>query len=237
MTRLDGPAAAAAAARAAASARPTPGPAPILITGFEPFGGESTNPSSAAAERAVALLNDSGVPAVFLEVPCVFATAGSVVQAEAERIGARIVICAGLAGNRARISLERIAINLNDARIEDNAGAQPVDEEVLPGLPLAFATRLPVKRALRALNAARIPAELSFSAGSFVCNALFYYTLAKLPVGTPTGFVHVPLASEMGVDKQARALAIVARETVAALEESAAAGRVVDFRFAAGVES
>ncbi|TXT15868.1 hypothetical protein VHUM_00371 [Vanrija humicola] len=234
MTRQDGPAAAAAAADAS-----RPAPAPILITGFEPFGGDRTNPSEAAAERAVALLNESGVPAVFLQVPCVFETAGAVVQAEAERVGARIVICAGLAGNRPVISLERIAINLNDARIPDNAGDQPVDEDIIPGQPLAFATRLPVKRALRALRAARIPAELSFTAGSFVCNALFYYTLAKLPASMPVGFVHVPLASEMGVDKQARALAIVARETVAAAEEAAdnVGAAVVDLRYAAGIES
>ncbi|KAL1412809.1 hypothetical protein Q8F55_000557 [Vanrija albida] len=232
MTRQDAPA-------PAPSARPSPGPAPILITGFEPFGGDSTNPSLEAARRAVALLNEDGTPAVFLEVPCVFATAGAIVSAEAERIGARIVICAGLAGNRRAISLERIAVNLNDARIADNAGAQPVDEPVLPG-PLALATRLPVKRALRALRAARIPAELSLTAGTFVCNALFYHTLATLPESTPTGFVHVPLAVEMGVDKQARALAIVARETAAALEEAGVAGvagAVPDLRYAAGIES
>lgn len=222
----------------------------ILITGFEPFGGDSENPSRLSARAAVALLSADGHEAHFLEVPCVFATAAPTVQAEAERVGAEIIICVGLAARRKTISLEDTAKNIIDARIPDNAGGQPRDSEVVRGGKATLATRLPVEKAREAIagyeradkgeegvgvredgiaqrvlangrghkggKGRGIPVEISHDAGEYVCNALMYGTLHDMDDSVSVGFVHVPLFKEVALEDQAEALAIVARETVAA---------------------
>lgn len=186
----------------------------ILLTGFEPFGGDAENPSRLAARAAVDLLVADGVEARFLEVPCVFAQAGPAVIAAARECGADVVICVGVAASRDRISLERIAVNLIDARIPDNAGATPVDVPVVAGAPLARPTRLPVKRGAARVREAGIQVELSLSAGSFVCNTLFYATLEALPAEVSVGFVHVPPLRDIALSEQATALALLAREAM-----------------------
>src|SRR5207248_574545 len=107
-----------------------------------------------------------------------------------------LVLCVGQAGGRAAISLERVAINVNDARIPDNAGGQPIDTPVIEGAPAAYFTRLPIKAMLAALADAGIPAEVSQTAGTFVCNNVFYGLMHELArpefAGTRGGFVHVP---------------------------------------------
>ena len=146
----------------------------ILLTGFEPFGGESTNPSWSAAREAAALLRAEGLDAQAVELPCVFGDAIRALEAALEQYRPELVVCAGQAGGRPRISLERIAINCDDARIPDNAGNSPVDRPVVDGGPAAYFSTLPVKAALAALTAAEIPAEVSQTAGTYVCNHVFY---------------------------------------------------------------
>ena len=203
----------------------------ILLTGFEPFGGESTNPSWSAAREAAARLRAEGLDAQAVELPCVFGDAIRVLEAALERYRPELVVCAGQAGGRPRISLERIAINCDDARIPDNAGNSPVDRPVVDGGPAAYFSTLPVKAALAALLAAEIPAEVSQTAGTYVCNHLFYglmHALRRQP-GTRGGFVHVPYEPaqlppgstepSLPPQQQAEALAVVVRSALATTED------------------
>ena len=151
----------------------------ILLTGFEPFGGDTANPSWArgpfggtAAPIRRARCPGGGTAVRLRRV-------GQVLAEALERFRPELVLCAGQAGGRPRISLERVAINCDDARIPDNAGNQPVDEPVVPGGPAAYFTSLPVKAALAALTRREIPAEVSQSAGTYVCNHVFYATHAR----------------------------------------------------------
>lgn len=195
----------------------------ILLTGFEPFGGAKTNPSWAAARSAARLLAAEGHDVRAVELPCVFGASARELEDALQRFRPELVLCAGQAGGRARISLERIAINCDDARIPDNAGNRPVDEAVVPGGPAAYFTSLPVKAALAALTAEQIPAEVSQSAGTYVCNHVFYalmHALRNYP-GTRGGFVHVPYedaqlpagsgAPSLPAPQMAAALAVVVR--------------------------
>ncbi|SDK51067.1 pyroglutamyl-peptidase I [Arthrobacter sp. ok362] len=209
----------------------------ILLTGFEPFGGDTANPSWAAARSAARLLQTEGLDVQAVELPCVFGDSAKVLEEALERFRPELVLCAGQAGGRARISLERVAINCDDARIPDNAGNQPVDEPVVPGGPAAYFTSLPVKAALAALTAEQIPAEVSQSAGTYVCNHVFYalmHALRRRP-GTRGGFVHVPYADtqlpagssapSLPAHQMAAALAVVVRTALAT---------TADLRLAAG---
>ncbi|UVJ40968.1 pyroglutamyl-peptidase I [Arthrobacter sp. CJ23] len=166
----------------------------ILLTGFEPFGGDATNPSWAAATLARDILRGEGHEVEALELPCVFGDAAARLLEAVDRLNPALVVSLGLAGGRDRISLERVAINCDDARIPDNAGRRPVDAEVVPGGPAAYFSTLPIKAALRALQIAGIRAEVSQTAGTYVCNHVFYalmHALASRPQ-TRGGFVHVP---------------------------------------------
>lgn len=209
----------------------------ILLTGFEPFGGESTNPSWSAAREAAARLRAGGLEVQAVELPCVFGDAVRVLEAAMEQYRPDLVICAGQAGGRARVSLERIAINCDDARIPDNAGNAPVDQPVVTGGPAAYFSTLPVKAALADLLAAGIPAEVSQTAGTYVCNHVFYglmHALRHRP-GTRGGFVHVPFEPAqlppgstdpaLPLEQLVEALAVVVRTTLAT---------TVDLKIAAG---
>ena len=199
----------------------------ILLTGFEPFGGETTNPSWTAARGAAALLRAEGHEAAAVELPCVFGDAIAVLRSALVEHGPELVVCAGQAGGRARISLERIAINCDDARIPDNAGNAPVDEPVVPGGPAGYFSTLPVKAALEALGAAGIPAEVSQTAGTYVCNHVFYGLMhaLRLAPGTRGGFVHVPFGPDqvpegsglasLPLEQMTEALAVVVRTALA----------------------
>lgn len=167
----------------------------ILLTGFEPFGGETINPSWTAAEAASSILRAEGHAVAAVELPCVFGESVKALEAALQRFRPKLVICVGQAGGRARINLERVAINCDDARIPDNAGNRPVDEDVIPGGPAAYFSSLPVKAALESLRAAGIPAEVSQSAGTYVCNHVFYALMHAISSGSPAtrgGFIHVP---------------------------------------------
>ncbi|MBT1002758.1 pyroglutamyl-peptidase I [Paenarthrobacter sp. DKR-5] len=204
----------------------------ILLTGFEPFGGEAVNPSWLAAEEAARILRAEGLDAVAVQLPCAFGRSLEVLAAAVAEHRPALVVSAGQAGGRAAVSLERVAINCDDARIPDNAGAQPVDEPVEPAGPAACFSTLPVKAALQALRAQGIPAEVSQTAGTYVCNHVFYGLMRLAEsVSWPMrgGFVHVPFAPEqlppsdtrpsLPVGTMAAALAGVVRTALATTED------------------
>ena len=168
----------------------------VLVTGFEPFGGGSVNPSWLAAQ-ALDGRTVGGHKIVGASLPTVFDAAIVTLRELLLSHRPALVLCTGQAGGRGAISLERVAINVNDARIPDNAGAQPVDTPVVEGAPAAYFTTLPIKAMLASLLDAAVHAEVSQTAGTFVCNHVFYglmHELATRPelAHTRGGFVHVP---------------------------------------------
>lgn len=172
----------------------------VLLTGFDPFGGETLNPSWEAVRR---LDGDilRGHRLVARQLPTCFGRSLRVLRAALAATEPSLVVCVGQAGGRSRLSLERVAINVDDARIADNAGKQPVDKPIVRGGPAAYFTTLPIKAQLRALQAADIPAEISQTAGTFVCNHVFYGLMHALH-DTPQvrgGFVHIPFLPEQAV--------------------------------------
>lgn len=169
-----------------------------LVTGFDPFGGEAINPSFEIA-RALDGETIAGHRVVGAELPTEFARSLPALDALLRKHRPALVIALGQAGGRNAISLERVAVNLIDARIADNAGAQPVDMRIVENAANAYFSTLPVKAMLSALRTANIPAELSQTAGSFVCNHVFYglmNRLARLRRQVRGGFIHVPFLPE-----------------------------------------
>jgi len=168
----------------------------ILVTGFEPFGGESINPAWEIA-RALQGEHIAGSQVVAHCLPCVFGESLLSLQAALSQHAPVLVLALGQASGRSSLSIERVAINIDDARIADNAGRQPIDEPVLAEGPAAYFSTLPIKAMVAGLRAAGHPAEVSQSAGTFVCNHVFYglqHQLRGQPVRS--GFMHVPLLPE-----------------------------------------
>jgi pyroglutamyl-peptidase len=173
----------------------------VIVTGFEPFNGERTNPSWEICRQLGEL------PGMRIEtclVPCEFRRSIEVVAEAIERLHPTLVVCLGQAGSRQRMGVERVAINIDDARIPDNAGAQPVDEWIAANGPPAYFASLPVKAMALAMRAAGVPTEVSNSAGTFVCNHLMYgvlHYLAESGHRARAGFIHVPYSEEQVLDK------------------------------------
>ena len=169
----------------------------LLITGFDPFGGEKINP----AWEAVKLLpNHIGEYELCkLEIPTVFGLAAQRVLEKAREVEPDVIICIGQAGGRAAVTPERIGVNIRDARIPDNAGNQPRGEFCVPAGPAAYFATVPVIEMEEAIRAAGLPATVSNSAGAFVCNDVLY-TLLHHYTGTDVkvGFIHVPYLPEQG---------------------------------------
>ncbi|HET9147267.1 MAG TPA: pyroglutamyl-peptidase I [Acetobacteraceae bacterium] len=170
----------------------------ILITGFEPFGGDSVNPSA----ELVWALNAAPPPGIDLAaaiLPCAFAVLPGALEAAVARHEPDILLGFGLATGRPGLSVERIAINIIDARIPDNEGAQPLDEPVIKGGPAAYFSTIPIKSIFARLNDAGIPAAVSQTAGTFVCNAMMYRALHLADRHPPlrAGFIHVPCLPSM----------------------------------------
>lgn len=167
----------------------------ILLTGFEPFDKDSVNPSWEVA-RALdgELIADGVVHAV--QLPCVFGAAMAALDEALARLQPALIISLGLAGGRSEITPERVAINIDDARIPDNAGHQPVDQCVVRDAPAAYFSTLPIKAMVRHLRDAGIPASVSNTAGTFVCNHVFYALMHRLSrragPGVRGGFIHIP---------------------------------------------
>ncbi|MCZ2403740.1 pyroglutamyl-peptidase I [Paenarthrobacter sp. Z7-10] len=177
----------------------------ILLTGFEPFDGESVNPSWLAVQQAAELLRAAGHAVRAVELPCVFGLAAAAIRRAVDEANPELVLAVGQAGDRSRLSLERVAINVDDARIPDNSGAQPIDEPVRSDGPAAYFSTLPIKSCLEQLTAAGVRAEVSQTAGTFVCNHVFYALMDHLatraqPAGMAEvvrgGFIHLPYATE-----------------------------------------
>jgi pyroglutamyl-peptidase len=189
----------------------------VLLTGFEPFNGAAINPSWEAV-RALDGWSGPGFAVVARQLPCVFGTALDVLRESIAGVKPDIVIAVGQAGGRSEISLERVAINVDDASIRDNAGNQPVDAPVAADGPAAYFTTLPVKAIVKALRLRGFPSGVSQTAGTFVCNHVFY-GLMHHAVGQPlkAGFIHVPFLPEQAADRPERPPSMALRDIVDAL--------------------
>ena len=175
----------------------------VLVTAFDPFGGESVNP----AEQAVDLLPDQigDKQITKLAVPTVFGRAGELVIKKMDELHPDAVICVGQAGGRSAVTPERVAINMMDAGIADNDGRQPCDEPVIPGGPAAYFSTLPIKAMVQAIKDAGLPGAVSNTAGTFVCNSLLYTVLHHAENNmkdTRAVFIHVPYIPEQTTEKK-----------------------------------
>jgi len=168
----------------------------ILLTGFEPFGGEGINPSWEVARG----LEGESIGALHIAarcLPCVFGDALLALDRAIAEVRPRLVLALGQAGGRCELSIERVALNVDDARIPDNAGVQPIDQPVVVGGPAAYFSTLPIKAMVAGLRAAGLPASVSQSAGTFVCNHVFYGLQHRLAgSGVRSGFLHIPYLPE-----------------------------------------
>jgi pyroglutamyl-peptidase len=205
----------------------------ILLTGFEPFGGESINPSW----RIAAALDGStidGWTVAARQLPTTFAGALPALDAALDALRPGIVLGLGQAGGRGSIDFERVAINVNDARIPDNDGAQPIDEPVVPGAPVAYFSTLPIKAMQARIARAGIPASVSQTAGTFVCNHTFFGLMHRLAgqARARGGFAHVPWLPQQGTPSLA--LDQLVEGVRLALEAAVVVGGGRDVRLAAG---
>ena len=180
----------------------------VLLTGFEPFDQDTINPSWEAVRLLDGVLLSDDVRIVARLLPCAFAEAPARLTEFLAQLAPEMVIAVGLASGRADLSVERVAINLNDARIPDNQGLQPIDTPVVVQGPAAYFSTLPIKAMVRAIKAAGIDASVSHTAGTFVCNQVFYSLQHALAgSGVRSGFIHIPtlpqLAQESGVPSMA----------------------------------
>jgi pyroglutamyl-peptidase len=205
-----------------------------LVTGFEPFGGDSVNPALEALDRLPRRLGALAIQTLVL--PAVFGEAIDVLADAVAASGPDVVLCVGLAGGRAALSLERVAINIDDARIADNRGQQPIDRPIAADGPAAYFATLPIKAAAAALREAGLPAAVSNTAGTFVCNHVFYglmHLAATRRPGLRGGFLHVPYlpsqatredgAPSMALDDIVRGIEIVLRVAAARHDDIAVA--------------
>ena len=173
----------------------------ILLCAFDPFGGESINPALEAVRRVS--FDDAFVEK--LEVPTVFYKSVKAVNAKIDEIRPDAVIMIGQAGGREKITPERVAINISDAKIDDNEGNRPIDEPIEQGAPAAYFSTLPIKKMVCALENNNIPSTISNTAGTFVCNHLMYGVLHHIALcgyKTLAGFVHIPYLPEQTVGKE-----------------------------------
>ena len=173
----------------------------LLITGFDPFGGQSINPSWEAVRRLPDAVGRWRLTKV--QIPTVFGQAARAVLEAAGEGAPDAIVCVGQAGGRAAVTPEVVAINRRDARIADNGGNQPVDTPVDPTGPAAYFSTLPVRQMEQAVLAAGYPAALSYSAGTFVCNDVLYTLLRHYEgSGTRVGFIHLPFLPEQAGEGQ-----------------------------------
>ncbi|MBQ9495393.1 MAG: pyroglutamyl-peptidase I [Treponema sp.] len=211
----------------------------LLLTAFDPFGGDKVNP----ALEAVKLVTSpkKNIQIVKVIVPTVFKKSIKKVAAAIAKEKPDVVLCIGQAGGRFDMTPERVAINVDDARIKDNEGNQPIDMPIFEdGAPAYFST-LPIKAMVQAIRKAGIPASVSNTAGTFVCNHLMYgvlYTLAKKYPETRGGFMHVPFIPEQVVDRPAPAPSLSTKDIVRGIEAaiSAIATHINDVKLVAGKE-
>lgn len=206
----------------------------VVLSGFEPFGGENQNPSWGAIRRAAPVLRERGMQVVDVELPVEFGRAGDMLDAVVREHQPHLVLATGLAAGRTAVTPERVAINVRDGRIPDNAGSRPVDEPVVGGGPVGYFSTLPLKAMVTALREEpRVAAAVSQTAGTFVCNDVFYRLQHLLATDEALaevrgGFVHAPAADDMSVED-------VAKAVVRLVEVGLVTG--VDLQIADGAES
>lgn len=174
----------------------------ILVTGFDPFDKEKINP----AYEAVKLLPDEikGAQIIKAEIPTVFGRCGDEVERQIIQHNPDVVICVGQAGGRSSISVEKVAINLDEARIPDNEGKQPLDKAIVPDGPTAYFTNLPIKAMVENVRLKGIPCNISYTAGTFVCNDVMYRLLHMINAKyhhIKGGFIHVPFCLQQVVGR------------------------------------
>lgn len=176
----------------------------ILVTGFDPFGNDKINPSIEVVKRLPKKILDSEI--IKLELPTVFYKSGRILEEAIEQNKPDYVICIGQAGGRADITPERIAINIDDARIPDNEGQQPIDTIIKSDGENAYFASLPIKAIANKLNDKNIKSSISNTAGTFVCNHIMYtalYLCNKKYKTTRAGFIHIPYIKEQVSNKKA----------------------------------
>jgi pyroglutamyl-peptidase len=173
----------------------------VLLTGFNPFGGEPVNPASEAIQRLSAK-NFDNIELVTKQIPTVCHKSIEVLKQAIQEVQPNVVICVGQAGGRSDITVGRVAINVDDARIPDNEGNQPIDVPIVPDGPVAYWSSLPVKAIVKNIREAGIPASVSQTAGTFVFNHLFYGLAHLIATEFPSirgGFIHIPYLPEQAV--------------------------------------
>lgn len=175
----------------------------ILLTGFEPFGGEKSNPSWLAVQQLDGYQLDDEVQIVSRQLSCVFEKSQQELKTAIDELKPVLVVALGQAGGRAELCFEKVAINFIDARIADNAGQQPVDKSVVTEGPAAYFTTLPIKAMVNSLKQQGIPAAVSYTAGTYVCNTVFYALMHHLKnqPKVRAGFLHIPYAPEQAIGK------------------------------------
>ena len=175
----------------------------ILVTAFDPFGGESVNPAQQAVERLEDVIGGHQIRKLI--IPTVFGRAAELVIQEMDDLRPDAVVCVGQAGGRKAVTPERIAINVMDANITDNAGVRPQDEPIVPDGPAAYFSTLPIKKMVEEIREAGLAADVSNSAGTFVCNSLLYSVLHHAATNMPETkavFIHVPFIPQQTEGKE-----------------------------------
>ena len=200
----------------------------ILVTGFDPFGGEKVNPALEAVKSLPSVIQ--GAEIRWVEIPTVFYKSAEVLEAEIVRHQPDVILCIGQAGGRASLTPERVAINQDDARIPDNQGNQPIDTPIRLDGEAAYFSTLPIKAIVQAIKEVGLPATVSNTAGTFVCNHLMYQVLYLADKKFPNmraGFMHIPYMTEQVVNKPNTA-SMCLRDIVRGIE--AAIGAIVDYK-------
>ena len=174
----------------------------ILVSGFDPFGGEKINP----AIEAVKLLPDEikGNEVIKIEIPTVIGKSVDKLKEKIKEVKPDVVISVGQAGGREDITVERVAIHVDDCRIKDNEGNQPIDEKIAEDGPDAYLLTLPIKAMVENIKSANIPASVSNTAGTFICNHVAYgmaHVRATEYPNMRTGFIHIPFLPEQVLNK------------------------------------
>lgn len=200
----------------------------ILVTGFDPFGGEKVNPALEAVKSLPSEIH--GAEIHWVEIPTVFYRSAEVLEAEIVRFQPDAVLCIGQAGGRASLTPERVAINQDDARIPDNQGNQPIDTPIRLDGEAAYFSTLPIKAMVQAIKEEGLPATVSNTAGTFVCNHLMYQALYLVDKKFPhmrAGFMHIPYMTEQVINKPNTA-SMNLTDIVRGIE--AAIGAIVDYK-------
>ena len=200
----------------------------ILVTGFDPFGGEKVNPALEAVKSLPSVIH--GAEIRWVEIPTVFYQSAEVLEAEIVRFQPDAVLCIGQAGGRASLTPERVAINQDDARIPDNQGNQPIDTPIRLDGEAAYFSTLPIKAMVQAIKEEGLPATVSNTAGTFVCNHLMYQALYLADKKFPNmraGFMHIPYMTEQVINKPNTA-SMNLTDIVRGIE--AAIGAIVDYK-------